>query len=264
MFATRGSYCSRRFPLFQISALSRCQKRSLLTEIIEPSDGGNDTEYEGLLILAEDEQKQGYYIKYEEEESWHHAFADAIPNQYGIPYSKLTFQHQKSARGAIYELKRDIEPFEKPILVTRGSWTSFMAQYYLQMHQLHGLVMINPLVLDAQVDKEIPFKPPRYDPLDLKGILPIDPAYYRSEFSRQWPNHYEKEHLYWEMKLQPGVTPMLVMTTRRTLTLDRHSYSTADRHSKEGHNVPLHRLEDPSVDEVMEIITGWIQEENLL
>jgi hypothetical protein len=246
--------------------------RTLITEVVEPDDYDPSSlqEHERCtIILAEDGPYEKIVIEHEPEISWKPAFSDNLPNVYGFPYAELELDNEQDATKDMYEFKDNLANIERPILVCKGSWMSFVAQYYLQMYPLTGLVMVNPLVLDKAVETEWKDPNPRGPSWDPIGILRSLPG---AEYATE--EHYMEESIdegsvYWTLKLPPGLAPMMIMTTRDTLTLFRHAIITAKRHSVPD-QPPVLVTEffetDPenTPEAALELIVNWIRKEVLV
>jgi hypothetical protein len=246
--------------------------RTLITEVVEPDvyDPSSLEEHERCtIILAEDGPYEKVVMEHEPEISWKSAFSDNLPNVYGFPYAELELDNEQDATKDMYEVKEDLANIERPILICKGSWMSFVAQYYLQMYPLTALVMVNPLILDKAVETQWIDPSPRgpsWDPIGILNSLP-GAEYATDEHYMEQP--IDESTVYWTLKIPPGLAPMMIMTTRDTLTLYRHAIITAKRHSvpdappvlvteffeTEPENTP---------ERALEMIVDWIRKEVLV
>jgi hypothetical protein len=226
--------------------------RSYLTEAIEPPLDGDVPERPCILILAED---VGILTDASTTSSWHGTFAAAIPKNYGIPYVQwsLSSELPPSLNLALGEMKADLADVQQPVLVARGPWISWMAQFYLESLPLSGLVMVDPLQFNEtaacrhyeDLYRQRKIKPPEY------GLF------------QEYVNHWD----HWSLKLEPGAIPMMVLSTQPGSEMwTRHARATAARHSSaESPNgqVPVVKIDASDTDDCMRKICNWIEEEVL-
>jgi len=141
----------------------------------------------------------------------------------------------------------------QPVIVARGPWISWLAQFYLESLPFAGLVMIDPLKFDA-TDDVCQF----YEKLhaEKKTLSSLEYSQFY-EYLNSWDH--------WTLKLEPGAIPMLVVSTQQQPEIwTRHAQATAERHSAKGSMFgPVSVVEivetDPSqADKCMEAICEWI------
>ena len=128
-------------------------RRSLVTDVVAPPLDSQLPELPVTLILAEDD---GFYGD-ESPSSWHKEFAETLPTEYGMSYGRFSMSPNTSNLDqAMQEMKNNLTSdattfsASNVILVARGPWMSWMAQFYLQDLPLAGLVMVDPMLLDDQ------------------------------------------------------------------------------------------------------------------
>ena len=120
------------------------QRRSLLTEAIEPPPQA--TERPCTLILAQDTNLD---VLYNSKSDWSDTFAQKFPTEYGMPTASWSLSPSTASfDDAVSEMKRDLSNCMQPILVARGPWVSWMAQFYLESMPLAALVLVDPLPFD--------------------------------------------------------------------------------------------------------------------
>lgn len=142
---------------------------------------------------------------------------------------------------------------QQQVLVARGPWMSWMAQFYLESLPLSGLVMVDPLPFndgDACLLFEHMFKRHNghVDALSREYILYQD-----------YLNHWD----HWMLKLEPGVIPMMVLHSQADARWRRHANATAARHSSDCRSVPVVDIDATNHGEYMQTICSWIEEEVL-
>jgi hypothetical protein len=216
------------------------------------------------LVLAEDEAIiEGLLSKKEPQEryrlnySWFDHFSKEVPkmgtsfSRFELKKSTTNIEHN-SFGGAVNELIEDIVSIPQPVLVARGPFMSWIAQFYLQKDlPLSGLVMIDPLTFD-QDDVCTNYQ----DRLEL---------YFPEE--RSMPDEFEllDEYLWthdeeaFAMKIKQGVCPMLVATTQTDELWRDHANITAQRYTScTADKVPVVDLDALDVDNCVRKICDWV------
>jgi hypothetical protein len=198
------------------------QRRTLMTKIVEPPSDSTIPELPLTLILSED---NGFY-----ETSWHQDFQSALPSQYGMSYGQFSMSPKTtttttttttSLDQAMQELKSDLIMFSSPsnvVLVTRGPWMSWMAQFYLEDLPLAALVMVDPMQLDDQ--NGLNQFQLQYNKLGLESSL-------QYKLFQEYAEHYS----HWTLQLEPGVVPMMILYTNPRPGFKRCAENAALRHS---------------------------------
>jgi hypothetical protein len=142
--------------------------------------------------------------------------------------------------------------FPHAVLIARGPWMCWMAQFYLEDLPLAGLVMIDPLPLD-----------------DMNGINQFELVYEKkgldkcnagtAEFAmfQDYVNHKRA------LQLEPGVVPMLVLHTILRPAFKCAADNTARRHSDPNGpfgSVPVLTLDCPEEEAIIDLISEWIDD----
>jgi hypothetical protein len=258
-------------------------RRFLLTEPIrEPSPlrSMNVAERPCTVILSEDVGVlDGVWTK-RKQDSWHSVFSTSIPECHGMSYacrravvSDSTNNNNNSSAldAALTELKTDLDSIQLPVLIARGPWNCWMAQFYLESLPLSGLVMVDPLGFDsAAMDNT------------LSGITLFEKMYrahYKNDSERRrmpleydlfqdYVNHWD----HWSLKLEPGAVPMLVLASHGhddnnpVLQWNEHAIATAVRHSSKDspHGaVPVSHIDPNNPKDIASNICKWIEDQVL-
>lgn len=249
-FWTRGARqiqsCIQR-PKFITNSTCR---RTILTPTVEPPV--NVVERPFALVLSED---PGFYPQ---NSSWRKCFQQEFPQRHGISYATHQFSGMvNSFDAAVSELKMDLASGDQPppVLVARGPWISWVAQFYLESLPLAGLIMVDPLPLD-----------------DTKGIDQFQ-SYFRErglDQTREYRMFQEfQEHWgHWMLQLEAGSVPMGVFYTVNRPGFQRCAESTAYRHSLSdgpfgavcAEQIPLMNSPEEHAQEAMEYFHEWLDE----
>lgn len=224
--------------------LGRClgAYRTLLSSTIEPPLDLSVVERPCTVVLAEDPIYSA---------SWQSIFQQQLPSQ-GLSFRTWSLDNNVSDMdGALSLMKTELSTMSDAILVARGPWTCWLAQFYLESLALQGLVMVDPLPLD-----------------DRNGINQFELVYrkqglqdsmeYRlyQEFSEHWDH--------WTLRLEPGVIPMLVVETMKRPTFHRLALATANRHSDpSGPFGPVPVIQLDRDDDIVDVLDDWIDSKAL-
>lgn len=206
-----------------------------LTPVIDPPI--DKPERPCTLVLAEDSYLNG-------NRSWSESFS-TLPADFGVPFTQQTTSGD-TLDGVLLEMKQDLETIAQPILVTRGPWTSWMAQFYLEGMPLAGLIMVDPLMLDQQHSCE------QYETLVVEKSVQESKLF--QEFCAHWDH--------WALQLEPGAVPMQVVSTAPTWSWQfEQATETALRHGNgEFGKVPVVEAADLGVEDCKAEIVGFIEE----
>jgi hypothetical protein len=222
-------------------------RRSLLTSVLEPPLNSSVPERPCTVILAQDE----YFYK---SASWDGHFSQKLTQDYGLSYAQwqLSTAHT-DFDSALQEMSRDLSSIPSQVLVARGPWVSWMAQFYLESLSLAGLVLVDPLPLDnteAVRQLEALFQ-------NLETPPPASYALFE-EFVNHWDH--------WSLQLEPGAVPMMVVSTKPEL--ESAALRTVQRHSNEKDGgrgrrstVPFVKLQGGDAEKILPTIAAWIDEQ---
>lgn len=257
--------------------------RTLLTATTEPPLHNTVPERPCIVVLAEDIGVL-HSNNSAASPSWHSSFRERIPTQYGMSYASWSLadpppSHPVSFDAALTELKEDLGPVlaqQNTILVARGPWISWMAQYYLESLPLSGLVMVDPLPLDDDAACAV------FEHQYKAYLLQSDTINHVSEqsMSREFALYqdYMKHSGHWALKLEPGVIPMLVLSTghapKATERLVKDGTTnndgkltfalrTAARHSVRQQHVRVVNVDVVQSEECVQTICEWVEQEIL-
>lgn len=223
------------------------ETRSLsLSSVLEPRADGGPIERPCTLLLAQD-------VIYTSS-NWHTSFT-SLPTQHGISYAQYTRSESvDSVDTALQDLWNDVGSIgpHQTVLVAKGPWHSWLAQFYLESLSLAGLVMVDPLPLD-----------------DRNGVNQLELLYkklgleHSTEYSlfQEFVNHWD----HWTLKLEPGAVPMLVIQTIPRPAFAKGAAATARRHSGgPAGNVPVLELRKAAdKDEghrALDLVVDWIDD----
>lgn len=233
--------------------------RSYLTSVVDPPVGV--LERPCTLILAEDVGVIQGGVLSAAADSWHDIFNTIIPKDNGIAYARWSLSEQaQSFDAALDEMKSDLERVQQPVLIARGPWMSWMAQFYLESLPLAALIMVDPLQFDTCRDDICRF---------YEGLYA---QHYNSSSDRPPPEYklfqeYVSHWDHWMLKLERGIIPMLVLSSEQSESVwNRHAYSTAARHSSAVSpygNVSVVQINASQTVQNRKLICDWI-EENVL
>jgi hypothetical protein len=236
-------------------------RRSLLTlPITEPPLDSSIPEKPYTIILTED---GGLYST-----SWHEQLSTKLPTEHGISYTNFTLSTKKDTDASsvslfhqgLEEMKHDLSTKHLGttggILVARGPWMSWMAQFYLESLPIAGLILVDPLPLG-----------------DRNSLNQIDMLYQKSgmqnslEYTmyKNYVQHFDKNWGATALQLEAGSVPLLVLQSMRGFAFDKASLKTADRHENlEGPfgKVLIYKLDEEGEDDAKKnipaILTSWI------
>jgi hypothetical protein len=260
----------RRQRLIDPSATSaQVTRRSLLTlPITEPPLNNSIPEKPYTIILTED---AGLYP-----ESWHEQLSTKLPTEHGIPYTNFSLtsttdtdatDSTKSSQRTLFhegldEMKQELSTEHLGttggILVARGPWMSWMAQFHLESMPLAGLVLVDPLPLDDRNSLnqlELLYQSSSGNMTDSLEYLMYQN--YKKHFDDNWSAA--------ALQLEPGVVPLLILQSIRRPAFDKAAVKTAARHENlKGPfgKVPIYKLdsksEDPAHTDIAAILTSWV------
>lgn len=230
--------------------------RTLLTDAVEPPV--DVTERPCTLILAED----GNYGVLDpagksSDRSWGQVFNQQFPVQYGIPVAQWSLSTSCSSfDDALREMKADLESsrIAQPIVVARGPWVSWLAQFYLESLPLAALILVDPLPFGESTEAcQI------YENLHRKNVsAQVMPTKY-SLFQ-----DYAQHGNHWTLQLEPAAVPTMVLSTIPAW-LELAS-ATAARHSDDSTTattaVPVESVCDDQ--DAVSTIGKWILNEDIL
>jgi hypothetical protein len=144
-------------------------------------------------------------------------------------------------------MKLDLRGIPHAVLIARGPWMCWMAQFYLEDLPLAGLVMIDPLPLD-----------------DRNGINQFELVYAKNglESNKEFVIFQDFMNNERSLQLEPGIVPMLVLHTILRPAFKRSADNTARRHSDPNGpfgSVPMLMLDCPD-EEAIDLISEWIDD----
>jgi len=228
------------------------QRRSLLTVAIEPPPQA--TERPCTLILAQDTNLN---VLYSRKSDWSDTFAQKFPTEYGMPTASWSLSPSVvSFDDAVSEMKRDLSNCMQPILVARGPWVSWMAQFYLESMPLAALILVDPLPFNDTASCRL------YEKLLSQEENKKSAAFVEYRLFQDYVQHTD----HWTLQLEPAVIPMLVLSSRN----DWHepAVQTAARHSEDDDSsslpVPVMQITNDDHDEAIARIGNWILQEDIL
>jgi hypothetical protein len=227
-------------------------RRQLLSQTAETPIGSSVTERPCTVVLAED--VAGSFYK----ESWHAAAVVSIPQDHGMTYHKWSLSPSVTTMDeALSEMKRDLAVVQHDaVLVARGPWMSWMAQFYLESLPLKGLVMVDPIPLDSRNDANL-FEL-QYKKLGLETSLEFRLF---QEFAEHWGH--------WSLQLEMGSVPMLVIQSMDRPAFRKAAEATARRHGSKDSQfgpVPILKLlegKENTPQDATNIIGEWIVDQVL-
>lgn len=208
-----------------------------MTESTDVSDFSGVLERPCMLVLTED------HLFYESDPSWQTSFGQRFPRDYGIQFSKMDLQNFTSLAAGLVEMEQDLGTEMNVVLVTKGPLVSWLAPYYLESLPLSGLVMVDPIELtrDSARDLKTLYPPDATEQEVLDRIC-------RGEDSRP-------------LLLEPGVLPMLVLSTRVDFVHD--ASQVAARHSDPDGSFgryTVKEIDGTDEDEIADLIHWWIDD----
>ena len=179
--------------------------------------------------------------------SWHNQFSNDFPSRFGTSYRHWSMSSSISSLDeALGELQTDLKASPDAasvVLVARGPWISWMAQFYLESLSLAGLVMVDPIQFDDQNGiNQFELFYQKHDLINTKEY----------KLYQEFMEHYD----HWTLRLEAGAAPMLVLHTMQRPAWKRAAENTALRHSTEDSNVPLLTLRNDH--EAADAISTWI------
>jgi len=244
---------------FHRHAFGRCQ-RTLLTEAVEPPPCA--TERPCTIILAQD-SNLGVLSPTQTVSSWSESFTQKFPVDNGMPVTQWSPSPDTPStfEDALDELKTDLacSSITQPILVARGPWISWMAQFYLESLPLSALIMVDPLPFgDDTAACRMYENLHQYEGELSKNsdddVLSMSLEYQLFQDYVQHANH-------WTLQLEPAVIPTMVLSTI-PLWHDQ-AVATAARHSDDASAVvPVVSIRNDQ--NVVSVIGDWILEEDIL
>jgi len=232
--------------------------RTLLTEAVEPPV--DVTERPCTLILAED---SNYGVldpagKHASDCSWSQVFTQQFPAQYGIPVTQWSLSPSSGAAfdDALSEMKADLESsrIAQPILVARGPWVSWLAQFYLESLPLSALILVDPLPFGESTEACQMYESLHKQNI-IEGEMPMEYRLFQDYV--QHGNH-------WTLQLEPAAVPTMVLSTipawfeLASATAARHSDDTGSTST----NVPVKKICDDQ--DAISTIGQWILNEDIL
>jgi len=142
-------------------------------------------------------------------------------------------------------MSEDLMQHPSIVLVARGPLVSWVAQFYLESLPLSGLVMVDPFVEPStEIMKEIrrQYRIENTCTSDVGLLTQIE-----SGFETR------------QLKLEPGVVPMLVLMSQKNEHMRRASKLTAERHHDPNGSFGV-QSDDIDVNPIAQIQT-WIENE---
>ena len=197
--------------------------------------------------------------------SWHATFNTLIPEANGISYARWSWSEKSQTfDAALAEMKSDLERVQQPILVARGPWMSWMAQFYLESLPLAALIMVDPLRFDSVRGDDIcRFYEDLYVQRYNSSFTGMEQPLPKYQLFQEYANHWD----HWMLKLEPGVIPTLVLSTQQSDSVwSRHAHDTTARHSStvSPHgNVPVVPINASQIASCTKVICNWIKEDVL-
>jgi hypothetical protein len=244
--------------------LSAAAARTLLTlPIIEPPLDSKILEKPCTVILMQD--PDGLYPT-----SWHDQLSTKLPTEHGISYTSFSLSRPKKDNDSslklfqqgLQEMKQELSAENVGttggILVARGPWMSWMAQFHLESLSLAGLILVDPLPLDDRSCSN------QLDMLYRKHELcnSVEYELYQDYVAQHWAVENSPEC---NLQLEPGSVPMLVLQSMHRPAFDKAAVVTAQRHENlEGpFGEVLHykldaKRDDPKDENVPAILASWI------
>lgn len=243
--------------------------RFLLTDAIEPPLDSSIPERPCTVILSEHAALYG-------SKSWNSAFQESFPKHHGMTYRQWSLLPNPTTKassspsssseedptttivvsidGALHQMKSDLIGMSDAILIARGPWMSWMAQFFLESLPLAGLVLVDPMPLNEN-----------------QGIQQFQLAYQNSspnlqqsieyQLFQEFVNHWD----HWTLKLERGSVPMMVIQTIPQPVCFEMAKQTAQRHTSEMFGpVPvipiLEQNPEQQVQQVIAVVAEWINE----
>jgi hypothetical protein len=235
-------------------------RRSLLTlPITTPPLDSTVPENIYTIILTED---GGLYP-----ESWHEQCSTKLPIEHGISYTNfsLTTDTESDSNSSLFhqglqEMKQELSTEHLGttggILVARGPWMSWLAQFHLESMSLAGVVLVDPLPLEDR--NSLNQMELLYQKRGIENSLEY-------KMYRDYVAHFKDNWGATALQLEPGSVPMLVLQSFNRPAFDKAAIKTADRHENlEGPfgKVMRYKLyeagDDPATKDIPAILTSWI------
>ena len=258
-------------------------RRSHMTESVDPP--ANVTERPGTLILAED-SNLGMLVDFNSNSnnnnlptrslSWYSLFTQQFPVRYGIPVAKWALSASSlSFDDALNEMKTDFRSssLSQPILVARGPWVCWLAQFYLESLPLAALVLVDPLPFGTNTEACRMYENLHQSHVSATAntaaastnTAASDDNNQTHPLEYRLFQDYVQHSEHWTLRLEPAAVPTLVLSTLPSWytyavdTAARHSDGLTQRETM----VPVQRVHnDP--DDVMTTIGQWILREDIL
>lgn len=242
-------------------------RRSLLTlPITTPPLESSIPEKIYTIILTED---RGLYPA-----SWHEQLSTKLPTEHGISYTNFSLTTETDTESdadatassvslfhqGLQEMKQELSADNLRttggILVARGPWMCWMAQFYLESLSLAGLVLVDPLPLEDR--NSLNQMDLLYDKRGMQDSLEY-------KMYKNYVQHYKDNWGATALQLEPGSVPMLVLQSFNRPAFDKAAIKTADRH--ENLKGPFGKVlryklyekgDDPATKDIPAILTSWI------
>lgn len=215
------------------------RSRDVMTESIEAPFDCHVRERPCMVVLTED---LGFYSG----NSWQSCFGRMFPKDYGIQFCNMQLKSMTSLETGLAEMEQDLASQMNVVLVTKGPLVSWLAQYYLESLPLSGLVMVDPIEMTHN------------NAADLKLLYSLDAT------EQQLLDSISCSHDDRPLLLEPGVLPMLVLSTRVDFVHDASRIAT--RHSDptgEFGKLVVTEVEAANDSEVTDLIHCWIDDKVL-
>jgi hypothetical protein len=219
-----------------------------LTKIIDPP--ANIPELPCTIVLAEDTLQELLSKK-----SWHEAFSVACSETLGAPYTRWSTA-STTFTDALTEMKDDLRSIPNIILVARGPWVSWTAQFYLESLPLGALIMIDPLPFHLNSKVCLESLEAKY----LDAIPVMD--------NNNLPSEYLAIQSYKEnprkLLLEPGSVPMLILYSQEnqdnaTAVVKRHATTAAVEQVSFIESIAY----QGDMDATMRLIFDWVEQKVL-
>ena len=226
-----------------LASYRKTSYRGVLSTILEPPP----VQYERpcTIVVAED---SGIY-----EESLSQGLRH-VTDQFGMSATQYTLPSScASLEYALQDMSRDLSNIQGAVLVARGPWISWQAQFYLESLPLAGLVMIDPISFDDRngLNQYQLF-------IEKRNLLSTTEHHLFTDFVDNWGH--------WTLRLEAGSVPMLVVNTIQRPAFKRFAEITAHRHAdSEGvyGKVPVASLSqegDSHVNDLLSVVCSWVDD----
>jgi hypothetical protein len=202
-------------------------------------------------------------------ESWHEQCSTKLPVEHGISYTNfsLTTDTESDTSNStslfhqgLAEMKEELSTENLGttggILVARGPWMCWLAQFHLESMSLAGVVLVDPLPLQDRNSLN------QMELLYQKRGMESSLEY---KMFKNYVAHFKDNWGATALQLEPGSVPMLVLQSFNRPAFDKAAIKTADRHENlEGPfgKVVRYKLfeagDDPATKDIPAILTSWI------